>query len=328
MGKAVADREKIEREAADWAAAIDCGTADRDAFDRWRAADPAHALAFIRISQVSRGLDVLRETRLIDDGVPLSEQIESNNQADAVRSRPSDRRRFLGAGLGALGLGVLGLGWSVMPAAAQEARTGIGERRRIFLAKGVSVDLNTSSRIRWRGQAETVEVDLLEGEILVERDPASAACSIVCRDVQIGPTVGRLSARLRDNAVEVAVLRGEALIRSSTSESARRVASLERTVVDNNAQPVVTKLTQIQAAAAEAWQRGEVQFNGEPLSTAVAEYNRYLSRPLVIADPSISHIQLGGRFSNSDPSDFLNALLAIYGVRSRAEAGRVLLSRT
>ena len=66
MSSAVSRQDRIDAEAADWLAAIECGTADRQAFEQWRSADPAHALAFIRVSQVSGELDSLRESGLSD----------------------------------------------------------------------------------------------------------------------------------------------------------------------------------------------------------------------------------------------------------------------
>ena len=37
-------------EAAEWHASIDCGTADRAEFERWRLSDPRNAAAFARLS--------------------------------------------------------------------------------------------------------------------------------------------------------------------------------------------------------------------------------------------------------------------------------------
>jgi transmembrane sensor len=62
-----------------------------------------------------------------------------------------------------------------------------------------------------------------------------------------------------------------------------------------------------------AWRRGEIVFQGAPLGAVVEDYNRYLTKKLVIADPELSKLRLGGRFTNSDPSDFLNTLSSSFG---------------
>ena len=321
MGKAVVDQEQIDAEAADWLVAIDCGTADRTAFERWRQADPAHALAFIRASQIDRGLDLLRETGQTERGAP-ARAAERRGDRRAV-----DRRRFLKIGAaGAFVLGAAGIGLSVA-AAARDAETAVGERRRIVLGRGAVVDLNTDSHIRWHRDGDGIDIHLLKGELLLERRPGGVPCSIYCQGMRIEPLAGRVDARLRDRRLEVAVLHGEATVRSSARASAVRVASLQRTTLAADTRPVLSDMTRIQAAAAEAWQQGEVQFDGEDLAEAVAEYNRYLSRPIVIEDRSIDRIRLGGRFSNADPSDFLKALAAIYGVRAYETADSIRLSR-
>jgi transmembrane sensor len=321
MGKAVGDQEQIDAEAADWLVAIDCGTADRAAFERWRQGDPMHALAFIRASQISRGLDLLRETGLAESEAPASADGRSENV------RPLDRRRFLKIGAAsAFVLGAAGIGLSVA-AAARDVETAVGERRHIVIGRGAVLDLNTNSHIRWHQRDQNAEIHLLKGELLLERAPGGIPCSIYCQNVRIDPVSGRVDAWLRERRVEVAVLHGEVIVRSPAASGVTRVASLQRTTLAKDSRPVLSDMTSIQAAAAEAWQQGEVQFDGEALNDAVAEYNRYLSRPMIIADPSIDRIRLGGRFSNSDPSDFLKALSAIYGVHVRETADSIRLSR-
>lgn len=318
MSRTVRDGQKIDDEAAAWLVAIDCGTADREAFERWRTADPAHALAFIRASQVGLGLDLIRETGLAEPAAPSDPQPEA--------TRPSiNRRRLLQAGAaGTALLGLAGLGWSVS-AAAHDVRTAIGERRRIVIDRDVTLDLNTNTHLRWRRVGNGFHVQLLQGELLLDRGVGSAPCTLTCQGVRVVQGAGRVDARLRPDRVDVFVLHGEAIVHSAASPKGIRVASMQRTTVVPDAAPVLSPLSKVDVDAAGAWQRGEIEFHGEALDAAVEEYNRYLTRPMVIADPSIGHIRLGGRFSNSDPSEFLGALTAIYGVKVAEDTDRIRL---
>ena len=65
----------------------------------------------------------------------------------------------------------------------------------------------------------------------------------------------------------------------------------------------------------QAWRRGEIVFEGQALSVAVEEYNRYLTRKLVIGDDKAAHLRLGGRFLTGDPDSFLDALRTTFGLR-------------
>lgn len=321
MSRADNKQDRIETEAAGWLAAIECGTADAAAFEQWRSGDPARALAFIRVSQVNRSLDALRETGLAERALPLGE-------ASPTEPVP-DRRTWLKFGVaGAFAAGLGGLGWTYA-AAAHEAETGVGERRRIVVARGVALELNTDSHVEWQRRDDIYRFELLRGEMMLERQRGSAPCSLHCGPSQIALAAGgRLNARSVPNGVDFSVLEGEASLRTSGSPTVVRVPTLQKARVAAGVAPMLSALSELDAGAVAAWQKGQLQFNGERLADAVAEYNRYLSRPIEIADPSIRDIQMGGRFSTTDPTDFCRALGQIYGVRAHFERDRIRLMRS
>ncbi len=320
MSRTASKQAAIDMEAADWLAAIECGTADRQAFEHWRAGDPARALAFIRLSQVSRDLDSLRETGLS----ALSPAAEASSSGPA-----KDRRQFLmlgGVGLVAAAMG--GLGWTYA-AAAREAETAVGERRRMVIADGVALELNTDSRVTWRRADGVYEIDLLRGEVMLERQPGSAPCRLYCGKSQVDLAGGgRINARSGPHGLALTVLEGVASLRTPAAPTAVHLAPLHEAKVVAGAPPTLSPLSQSDAGTVSAWQQGQLRLNGENLAEAVAEYNRYLSRPLVIADPSIGQIRLGGRFSTTDPDEFCAALKEIYGVTAHFETDRIRLTRS
>lgn len=317
--KAASRQDRIDAEAASWLAAIDCGTADRQAFELWRSADPAHALAFIRVSQLDRDLGALRETG-------LSDRLASPDEEP--RQPSGDRRRLLmlgGAGMFAASLGALG--WTAA-AAAHEAETGVGERRRIVVAEGLALELNTDSRVKWRQRDGAYDVDLLRGEVMLEREPGSARCRIHCGRSQVELAAGgRMNAKILPHGFDLAVLEGEASLTNPASTATLRIPAMRKASVAGGETPAVAAISEFEAGAVSAWRQGQLQFNGETLEHAVAEYNRYLSRPIEIADPAIRQIRLGGRFSATDPDEFCRALDEIYGVSARIEPDRIRLMR-
>lgn len=317
--KAAETQDRIDTEAADWLAAIDCGSADRQAFEHWRSKNPAHALAFIRVSQIEGQLASIRQTGL-SDRLPVAQQAP---QASA------DRRQWLKLGLAAAVVAGLGsFGWTYA-AAAQEAETAIGERRRIVIASGIAVELNTDSRIKWRERSGRYEVELLRGEVMMERQASSPPCYLDCGQSQISLAPGgRLNARVRPLGVDVSVVAGEISLKTPNTAAAIRVSNLRQAKVVAGAPPALSALSPLQAGAVSAWQQGQLHFNGEELRAAVAEYNRYLSRPMEISDPTIGQLRLGGRFSATDPTDFCKALKDIYGVAAHVEPDRILLARS
>jgi transmembrane sensor len=74
-----------------------------------------------------------------------------------------------------------------------------------------------------------------------------------------------------------------------------------------------------------AWRQGAIVFDGERLSRAVEELNRYTDVRLVVTDPSIADLRVGGRFSVTNVDDFLRALSRVLPVQTRREpTGRVV----
>ena len=59
-----------------------------------------------------------------------------------------------------------------------------------------------------------------------------------------------------------------------------------------------------------------VEFAGTPLERAVAEFNRYRSTPIIIADRRIASLLIGGRFPVGASDEFLAGLEAGFNVQA------------
>jgi ferric-dicitrate binding protein FerR (iron transport regulator) len=58
-----------------------------------------------------------------------------------------------------------------------------------------------------------------------------------------------------------------------------------------------------------SWIDGLLSFNGQTLTQAAAEFNRYNQRQIVIADHRIAGLSVGGTFATTDPDSFVSAFL-------------------
>jgi transmembrane sensor len=58
-------------------------------------------------------------------------------------------------------------------------------------------------------------------------------------------------------------------------------------------------------AALLSWRDGFVEFRDTTLSDAVAEFNRYRVRKILIADPSIASVRISGKFRSGNAEAFL-----------------------
>src|SRR6185436_9523443 len=79
---------------------------------------------------------------------------------------------------------------------------------------------------------------------------------------------------------------------------------------------VVSAVSPEEAQRRLAWRDGLIWLDGDPLSYAVAEMNRYNSTVLVIDDPAIADMRLGGAFKATNVDHFVSSLHRVLGIHS------------
>lgn len=73
------------------------------------------------------------------------------------------------------------------------------------------------------------------------------------------------------------------------------------------------------------WRSGYLSFTDAPLRDAVAEFNRFNTRPLVLADAQLGELRIGGRFSWRNTEGFARLLEHSYPIRAESRAGQMIL---
>jgi transmembrane sensor len=295
-------------EAAQWLAALDAGTADPEAFEAWRTADPRHAVAFAQVASVWTQLGEARH--VAPDAEP------------ALAQRTPDLphwRRFAQAAAIALAVCVAGVASSQFWARAS-AETSVGERRTVQIGQGARIELNTDTAVEWREGREGSEVWIEKGQIGLDVPVGANQVIVRAGDAEATLASGRYDIRIIGATMSVLVLEGHSRA-AWTSEVA--AAGTKLLLEGENAR--IAAPAAVETDRALAWRRGEVVFAGETLARATEEYNRYLVRKLVVGDPAIAGIELGGRFTSQDPADFLSALRASFGVKAAVRGNQIVL---
>lgn len=297
------DHKAIRDEASLWVARLDSGSADVEAFERWRDADPAHAAAYAKMTGLW--------SRLGQTGAVLE-------KPEPIASPAPSRRGLLRAAGVIGGACVVGAGaFATKTFARSSVSTRPGEQMRVTVGPGVMVDLNTDSKVSWRLEKGAPHVWLDRGEAAVTVGPsARGACVLKAGDVTVDLTTGEFNARLRGGSLDLLVLRGAGAVHRSKTGPVPAIRFGEGQSVVATASDTLVQTASVESQdEVSAWRRGEIVFQGAPLGTVVEEYNRYLTRKLVIADPALSRLRLGGRFTSSDPADFLETLRSSFNVR-------------
>ena len=228
-------------------------------------------------------------------------------------------------GLVAAGVaGLAGTGALLTASGKRSYRTGVGERRIARLADGSSVQLNTASTLKVWMHSSRREVRLLRGEahFQVRHDP-SRPFFVNAGSARLRAVGTAFDVRLRNrDVVDLTVTEGVVAVVSA------RVPHLkvgEAAVIDAG---VVAPL-QLDPEALRrrtAWQDGVIDFEGEALGAVVDEFNRYQTHPIVIEDPGLAAIRVGGRFQVDEADKFLDAISSSFPIEVIHTANGVLLT--
>lgn len=300
-------------EAAAWLAALDAGSADIAAFETWRDKDVRHAIAFAEVANTWRDMDALRVTQ---DAMHRPEPAEASETHDRM-----GRRHLLKAAASIAAVAVVGGGFGYRAYARNKALTAIGQRQTVAATPHLTLDLNTDSCVYWK-DGTPARLWLERGEVAI-RMAAGQRLDLIAPDGRFQLEPGAYNVRLRETGCELAVLAG-----GISYGTGARIGSGEIALATAG-QVNVHPRDGADLSRVTAWQHDTLVLNGESLDYALAEMNRYLPNKIVIGDPALSRLRLGGTFSTRNPREFLQALRSSFGVRATAGAnGGMVLTRT
>jgi len=319
-----ADIPNDPREAAAyWFARVHSGgfsQAERQAFAQWRQAAAVN-------EQEYRALDRIWQATGLIGRDELQALLDAPGPA-APRAARLSRRGLLAGGVSLCTAAVAGAVWAnrQSPGAlrfSDEYATGPGGQRREILPDGSVLEINTRSRAAVRYFDRLRSIALAEGEImfLVARD-AGRPFVVDAGDATVRVTGTEFSVRRDGERVAVLVQSGSVEVTSGQWWRRERVmltAGLGTTAVPG--QPLLAERADV--AALTAWRQGKAVFKDRPLEEVVREMNRYLDRPIRLADSRLKRLSVAGVFNVQDAGGFLRALSASLpvAVRPRADGG-------
>ncbi len=301
---------KIDEEAALWVIRSQpepLNTDEQREFEHWLNSDPRHLGAFVRARAV--WVDVDRTSAL---SAPRTAQFAAEERHDTTTTR---RRWLLVAAVSSMIFAAVGW-WQLR---AEVFQTDIGEVRRITLADGSSVMLNTATRAEVRMTSASREVRIVRGEGLFEVAKDAARPFIVrVGDVTVRALGTAFSVRAVDSRIDVTVAEGSVEMSAGNEAVPRSSARLAA----NDTGTETSRGVQVKAVPPEevarrlVWREGFVAFAGQSLAEAVAEINRHNRHVIRIDDPALGGRRVVGLFRTADPSGFARTIAAALGIES------------
>ncbi len=213
----------------------------------------------------------------------------------------------------------------------QRFETDYGGFERIVLDDGSVVHLNTNSVMRVRFTEEHRQVVLDRGEALFKvAHDVTRPFDVQAEGTTVRAVGTEFSVRVRGTAggqknIEVLVKEGRVAIDPPRQELLEHATLLPTSVSTLSAGETVTisakrlhveKVAETDVDRKLSWTEGRLWFERQRLADVVAEFNRYNRRQMVIADPAIADLRIGGGFEATDPDSFIAALERTLGVRA------------
>jgi transmembrane sensor len=183
------------------------------------------------------------------------------------------------------------------------------------LPDGSAVSLNTATKVRVAYSAEERRVELLQGEAQFEvASEAQRPFIVSAGDSHVRVLGTQFVVRLR-SASDFDVLVSEG--RVSIDAPAQTLVSAGQMALVRDGR-ITTRLVDDMSRRV-AWTTGVLIFNGETLADAVAEFNRYNRRQLVITDRDVASKTIGGAFKATSPDRFATALKNMFHIEVRVD---------
>jgi transmembrane sensor len=304
------DVEHIRAQAAAWLARLRSNAVrpeEQTGFQVWLAEDMRHAAAFDAVTGVwdlVGGLDHARPMRYVPP------------------SRTNRRAVLLGAALlaaGACGAGI----WFVER--GDSYSTAVGETRRVALADGSWITLDTDTRVTVWLRGARREIALEQGRAHFEVAPDSSRPFVVTAGIASVTAVGTaFDVRHESGALSVILEHGRVKVALGTPGSRDIDLVPGDRLISAPGEP--PRLDRPDLSFLLAWRQGRLGFDGETLSSAVAEFNRYGGRPLVIGDPAIANLRISGLFSTGDSDAFARSVATLLPVAADAGPTEIVLN--
>lgn len=351
---------EVYERACEWFVEFRSASADeqvRRAFHAWLQQAPAHMAAYLDVASSWNWTETLD----VSARFPREELIAAARQSDnllvhpgaAASGRPKARRgsgsrRFsparvaIAASALVLIAGALVTAW-LLGNGGPVYSTGIGQKRLIRLADGSIVHLNAQSRIIVRYTKTRREIDLLRGQALfVDTYEPDRPFIVRSRGAVVRAVGTQFDVNLLEAETIVTVIQGKVAVaqpprpfpashplRTPLQDAAPELRTVylsageQLTVTQaRHMRPVRTNVTD-----AIAWTHHELIFTATDLRDVVQEFNRYNSRPLVIASPSLEAFRIDGVFSSTNPKSLIAFLQQYPGIKVTETGQDVVISR-
>jgi transmembrane sensor len=211
--------------------------------------------------------------------------------------------------------------------------TPVGGIASVPMADGSKVTLNTDSQIRIALTKTERRVELKHGEAFFEVSKDPSRPFIVRAGSKRVVAVGtKFSVRREGDDIEVIVTEGKVRVDDGAARGDSRADGSSDVLLTpgsiaraDEAGVLVQRKTLPEAEEQLSWRLGLLMFRNLTLADAIAEFNRYNVRKIVIQDPAVATLKIEGNFRATNVEAFVRLLESGFPVRAQVGPDQIVL---
>lgn len=297
-----AEYDAISDAAAHWCMRLhadDCTDADRLAFKQWHDADPLHAFEY----------QAMLEIWGVAEHLPRVESVPA-----VPARRPSSRwsRLAVAAAVITLGLPLAAItGWNMgwLPDSYQRLEAGASVRH-VTLGDGSQVELNLGSELVFANYKHERRVTLKKGEAFFDVSHDTRHPFVVrAGQGQVRVTGTRFNVWMYQDQVRVTLVEGSVWVTSNVNANAggsQLSPGMQASYKAGDFQPQVREIEPGDSSL--AWRNGKLVLDNLALCDALPLINRYLERPVMLADNATGTLRIGGIYNLNEVKNLVPSL--------------------
>jgi len=304
--------EELLEEAMDWFLRLQepsRSKSDELAFAAWIRRSPPHQQAW---QKACRTWEVMGET------VPVNMPAwQSPRRISAVRLRGFGRRKAIGIGLAALAACLIAIvaGPTIVMQTQADYLTTTAQTRQITLEDGSAVNLGAASAIAVDFSGNARRVKLLSGEAFFDVLPDSNRPFTVDAGGELDITVvgTAFDVKVTQQLATVQLAHGAVDLSAPQTGSTMKLRPGEFVSLDRDSGQLSRGTVDVAAIA--SWRDGKLFVQDMPISSVVAELQRYHPSWITVAGGELGTRRVTGLYDLSNPDRALEALVSPYGAK-------------
>ncbi len=194
--------------------------------------------------------------------------------------------------------------------------TTVGGREILTLGDGTKIELNTDSVVRVAQGAHARNVWLDKGEAYFEvTHDAARPFTVAVGNRRLTDLGTKFLVRRDDDRLKVAVLDGSVRLEEKDSAATPAILTEGDVVVALRDKLVRSRTPARKLESDLGWRNGVLVFDNRSLKDVAAEFNRYNTRKLIIADNKAASIRIAGTFRADNIDAFANTAHRVLGLK-------------